>query len=446
MAEESGTTALVLDNVVPLPFRILFSIQLGVYLWYLVVYFCTRHSRLNILQLLNLSYSNHNYSQLDHHLPSTGEFQATIPADRAENQLLIKGIWNANKAIAIYNSLGYFFFMMIQLKYDINNEDTNNIIISFIYHIIPIISLVAIVVKVFCKPNINTKSIGQFRVYTSVKRILLGRINSSTMRTNDILISDTLTSYSKVLNDIGLFLWTYYYSKDPYSIHIEFIILCIPTMIRMKQCWFEYTTTKKVPHLLNMIKYSTALGPLLINLLIKMTLRVLAPNNNEQVEKDDVLPRLNSLNSWWYFFAVLNSTYSFIWDVKMDWGFGLFNFGSAAQKVSNFTLLRPSHQLVYGSIPGYYCIIFIDFVLRYLWVFKLYIIGNTSQETLINKVAAFLFAGDSLSAGYLTVEILEIFRRWLWCFIKLESDWVKLQETSTFEDIELNSVFDKRET
>ena len=352
MANQSEASGVHFNDFVPLPFRILFIIQLGVYLWYSIIYLCTFYSRLNILELLNLSYSSHNYTQLDRRLPSTGEYETTLPAERIENQLLLKGVWTTLRSITLYNFVGYCLYLVIQLKYDDPEQGKQNAIVSFLYKMIPVVVFLYLFFKVFylSGSKANAKSVGQYRVYTTIKRILLGRINSTTMRTNDILISDTLTSYGKVINDFGLFVWANYYkSESPYNIKLEFIILCIPTFIRIKQCWYEYSSTKNLLHFFNMTKYSTAIGPLIINLLIKMTLQTLSPDNNEQLKEDEVLIRLTKLNAWWYFCSVLNSTYTFIWDVKMDWGFGLFDIFFKANKIRNYTLLRPSHQLIYGN-------------------------------------------------------------------------------------------------
>ncbi|CUM48672.1 unnamed protein product [Debaryomyces tyrocola] len=447
MANQSEASGVHFNDFVPLPFRILFIIQLGVYLWYSIIYLCTYCSRLNILELLNLSYSSHNYTQLDRRLPSTGEYETTLAAERIENQLLLKGVWTTLRSITLYNFVGYCLYLVIQLKYDDPEQENQNAIVSFLYKMIPVVVFLYIFFKVFYQSGSKTtsKSIGQYRVYTTIKRILLGRINSTTMRTNDILISDTLTSYGKVINDFGLFVWTNYYtSESPYNIKLEFIILCIPTFIRIKQCWYEYSSTKNMLHFLNMVKYTTAIGPLIIKLLIKMTLQTLSPDNNEQLKENEVLVRLTKLNAWWYFCSVLNSTYTFIWDVKMDWGFGLFDIFFKSNKLGNYTLLRPSHQLIYGNIFGYYCVILIDFILRFLWIFRLFITNEVENRFMVNKLGAFLFGSDSFSLGYVVVEVLEIFRRWLWCFIKLESDWVKLQETINPDDIEMTNI-DKRD-
>lgn len=443
MAEDSGSSEVSFNDVVPLPFRILFIIQLGVYLWYLIIYFCTYYSKLNILHLLNLSYSSHNYAQLDDRLPGTGEFATTVNAERVENQVLLKGVWSNLRSISIYNFIGYSIYLIAQLKYDDPEKENTNPIIVLLYKGTPIVCFLYLFFRLFYQSSSNTssQSIGQYRVFTTIKRVLLGNINSSTMRTNDILISDTLTSYSKVINDFGLFVWgTYYSSGTPYNIKLEFVILCIPTFIRIKQCWYEYRSTKKLLHFLNLLKYSTAVGPLIVNLLIKTTLKVLSPDNNEQLRENEILARLTKLNAWWYFFSVINSTYTFIWDVKMDWDFGLFDVFFKSQKVSNYRILRPAHQLIYGNIVGYYCIILIDFILRFLWVLKLFIRNEVEDLYMVNKMGAFLFGSDAFSLGYLVVEILEIFRRWLWCFVKLESDWVKLQSVNNLENIEMTNT------
>ena len=125
--------------------------------------------------------------------------------------------------------------------------------------------------KLFFKNSYSSP--GQIRIFTTIKRIIRGNINSQTMRTNDILISDSLVSYSRVINDLGLVIWNYWFDSNiGYNYKFESMILSIPTWIRIKQCWYEYKLTGKTQHLFNLIKYSTGLGPLLINVLLKRML------------------------------------------------------------------------------------------------------------------------------------------------------------------------------
>ena len=429
MDEQSGETAAILFNdLIPLPFRILLLIQFLLLLWLLLNIILYNFSSLNVLHLINLSYSQHNYTQLDHLAPTTfGEFATTIPADLLENARLIKGIWLNLKRISLVNFISWFAFKAVKWY----NKD-----LTLLYYSIPVVLFAYVFHRLFYA-NVNTA--GQVRVYTTMKRVLQGGINSLSMRTNDILISDSLVSVSKVLNDFGLFIWNYYVSESiAYNYQLEFLILCIPTFIRIKQCWFEYSSTGKTQHMLNLIKYSTAFGPLLINALIKHTL---LRSSDEDRQSGALIQQLTKLNKWWYFLSALNSTYSFIWDIMMDWHLQLFN--KLFNPRERFTILRP-----HKAFPDYIYLIAmsIDFLLRYIWVLKLFIINEelrlSSQIKFLHVFSTFLFGYDAYSFGYVIIEVLEIFRRWVWCFVKLESDWIKVryEEPREFELSGMNEM------
>lgn len=425
------TYEIVFNDFIPLSFRVTFTIQLGLLLWLLLNLILFNFTKINLLNLLNLSFSPHNYTQLDESSNnlSTGEFSTTIPAEFNENQRLINGIWRLFKVVAIVSIVCWISYRII------DGNDWLNIL----YYSLPLVSLVFTVYKMFYK---SSQSSGQYRVFTTIKRILQGKINSISMRTNDILISDSLVSYSKVLNDLGLVFWNYWFNTDvTYNYQLEFMILCIPTCIRIKQCWYEYKSTGQRQHLLNLIKYSTGFGPLLVNVLIK---RTLLKASDDEKSSGALLITLTKLNNWWYLALALNSTYSFIWDIKMDWNLELFNgLFELKNPLYKFHILRS--QITFPRIFYYFAIIF-DFFLRFIWVLKFFIINEKLQAEhvkLIHVFSTFLFGYDAYSFGYAVLELLEIHRRWIWCFLKLESDWVKLSKQQT-EEVELEDILLKQ--
>ncbi|ODV77528.1 EXS-domain-containing protein [Suhomyces tanzawaensis NRRL Y-17324] len=412
-------------DVVPLPFKILFFLELGVFLWLFLIIICTKLTPINVVDLLKLSYTSHNYTQLDRTLPSSGEYAASIPSAVKENILLAKGVVRNFRITTVVNIVGFIVYKLLQYS-------QNDFVLKFSHTIIPAALIGFTLHRVFYKSS-NTNYKGQYRIFTTAKRVLMGKINSSSMRVNDILLSDSLMSYSKVLNDFGLFVWKTYISEGPYNDYLEISILSIPILIRIKQCWFEYSTTKQRPHLLNLFKYASSFGPLGVNLCIKRFIKV--DHEMDENLKQAALQRLQTLNNWWYLTSFINSTYSFIWDIKMDWGFGLFDQLFDTEKP--FRAIRTKNQLHYPSEFIYYVAIVVDFMLRFIWVLKPFIVEhdlNNSQDlTYLHILSTFLFGYDSLSFGYTVIEFLELFRRWMWCFFKLESDFVKLGAASSIE-------------
>lgn len=165
------------------------------------------------------------------------------------------------------------------------------------------------------------------------------------------------------------------------------------------------------------------------------------------------------------FFVFINSTYSFIWDVSMDWNLVSLTFTSSdpnapSNGISPHPTHRPSLSII-KRIKAFVSTMFsptvhqppllrfrrhlhfphrilyvgamlIDFVLRTTWSLKL------SSHLSIKK----------LEGSILLMEFFEIFRRWIWVFFRLESEWVKrsqivLPHINDMEEYELMSPKDE---
>ena len=100
----------------------------------------------------------------------------------------------------------------------------------------------------------------------------------------------------------------------------------------------------------------------------------------------------------WIFCSVVSSCYTYTWDVKMDWGLMDKNAGENQG-------LR--EEVVYSSKGYYYFAIFEDFLLRLGWVVALSFNEFTSVDA--NIIASILSP-------------LEIFRRFVWNFFRLENE------------------------
>ncbi len=135
----------------------------------------------------------------------------------------------------------------------------------------------------------------------------------------------------------------------------------------------------------------------------------------------------------------MNSTYSFIWDVVCDWELLLLHYILYPSSLKhNYDGLRsvlhfPSKNIYYGAIV-------IDFFLRYFWVTRFLPLNIE-----IEKYSNVFNAADSISRGSsfwfllanlynfemgnFIIEIVEIFRRWIWIFFRLEAEWVRIQNS-----------------
>jgi EXS family len=128
----------------------------------------------------------------------------------------------------------------------------------------------------------------------------------------------------------------------------------------------------------------------------------------------------------------VNSVYSFWWDVTNDWGLTLLKLPFSLLKrrrrpstpahLSPHPLKSVSFDADHEGSPGlrsqllfnptiYYIAIFVNFVLRFTWSLKL--------SPHLHHVA-------DLEAGVFMIEALEVLRRWIWVFIRVEWEVLKL--------------------
>lgn len=106
------------------------------------------------------------------------------------------------------------------------------------------------------------------------------------------------------------------------------------------------------------------------------------------------------------FFVFLNSFYSFYWDVAKDWDLTLFAPSSVRNNPDHpWGLRRHTH---FHTKEMYYGAILIDLMLRCTWSFKL---------------SPHLDHFNDLEGGIFVMEFLEVLRRWMWIFFRVEAEW-----------------------
>jgi len=120
----------------------------------------------------------------------------------------------------------------------------------------------------------------------------------------------------------------------------------------------------------------------------------------------------------WLFFVFLNSFYSFYWDVTKDWDLTLFC--SAAERNSPDHPWGLRRHRYFHVHELYYFVIGIDFLLRCTWSFKL---------------SPHLDHFNDLEGGIFLMEALEVFRRWVWIFLRVEAEWVRNNRGPAPDDI-----------
>lgn len=198
-------------------------------------------------------------------------------------------------------------------------------------------------------------------------RLLLIEPKPKELRNVYILLSDSLTSFSKPLIDYSLYVTALLFDTDS---HLDLAVAMVPVSIRMFQCAREYYLTSDRQHIWNFLKYST-----------NVPILVCVWYSRVQPDKFQYGTQL-----W---FMLLNASYTFYWDVFVDW------------KLESVLRLREK-RLGFPTLV-YYVGIFVDFVIKYWWLW-----------TLHSERSSLFFPSE--------MQYLEILRRAVWVLFKLEAE------------------------
>jgi len=161
--------------------------------------------------------------------------------------------------------------------------------------------------------------------------------------------------------------------------------MALPYLSRLRQCLIEYRRAgaKGLPaaernvHLYNALKYSTAFPVIFFGWLARYP--------------PEEFSRSRGLQDAWYISVLVNSLYSFYWDVARDWDLTIFSRNPYPEPYG----LRQNRHFVLKEF--YYFAIVVDLLLRFTWSVKL----SPHLD----------FIGD-MEGGIFVLEILEVFRRW----------------------------------
>lgn len=289
------------------------------------------------------------------------------------------------------------------------------------YDWLSIVYLVALVV-LFLLPWRALPSGGRRRFFATLRRVSVGGIAEvADGKFGDILLADVLTSYAKVCGDLFaalcMFLRPGGSSTDRPDRScgggvVVPLLMAVPSLIRLRQCVIEYLRVRRAPHkestgwggqhLANALKYATALPVLVTSSL------------HRNVAGDDAQAALRSA---WLASILVNSLYSFYWDVAKDWGLTLFSPRRERNLPHHSWGLR--HRLVFRSAGLYYAAVGLDLMLRCTWSVKL---------------SPHLYRLSDFEGGIFLLELLEVLRRWIWMFFRIETEWIRSSSTGLAAD------------
>ncbi|TEA16580.1 Protein ERD1-like protein 1 [Colletotrichum sidae] len=280
------------------------------------------------------------------------------------------------------------------------------------YDWLPMTYLVALV-AVFFVPIRNFSHGGRSRFLATLRRVSIGGIaEAKDGKFGDILLADVLTSYSKILGDLYVVLCMFFTPSGSSTARPDRncggtvmvpLIMAIPFAIRFRQCIIEYFRVRRAPykesvgwggqHLANATKYATAFPVIILSAV------------QRSLPADQPAPGLNRA---WLAAVLINSLYSWYWDVAKDWDLTLF---SSARERNNpehpFGLRR---RLVFQQPIIYYGVICMDLMLRCTWALKL---------------SASLDKFTDFESSIFLLQSFEVFRRWVWIFFRVETEWLR---------------------
>ncbi|XP_027340057.1 SPX and EXS domain-containing protein 1-like [Abrus precatorius] len=220
---------------------------------------------------------------------------------------------------------------------------------------------------------------------------------------SDFFLADILTSMAKVFSDlersvcrmvhrqVATIAWLEADSVcGSHSVAIP-LVLVLPYLFRLNQCLRQYKDTGEKTTLLNALKYSTAVPVIFLSAL-----------------KYHVFPDrwTNFYRPLWLLSSVVNSSYSFYWDVTRDWDLSGFT------RIFKFSKPHLFSHMLHGRRWVYFWVIGSNLILRCTWTYKL------SAHLRHNYFTVFIIAA------------LEIFRRFQWIFFRVENEWNKMNSKS----------------
>lgn len=219
---------------------------------------------------------------------------------------------------------------------------------------------------------------------------------------SDFLLADVLTSLAKALSDTEravchMMIGPVMQANLPQCSDASFILplgLAAPYAWRLVQCLRVYLDTGARPQLFNALKYSTAFPVILLSAV------------KYHVDPTDWRGFYKPL---WLAAGLINSAYSYYWDVERDWEISFFSQmapGGGQRRLLPSPVLRG--QLLYRR-PFYLYLMASNLLLRLAWAYKL------SPHLRDHHVVVFL------------IVIAEAFRRFQWLFVRIEVELRKLQ-------------------
>jgi len=274
----------------------------------------------------------------------------------------------------------------------------------------------------------------------------------------DNVLADLITSFSKVVGDVYVALAELFielvvvpvadkrfgdniitdngkYKKD-ISVHLHHHILLdlfgsfmilLPYLFRLKQCIADYKTkatpSQRKKSLFNALKYATSIPVYCLSgyySWIKSDIK----NTDDKELLVSMYSHAKVIFTLWVIASFINSSYSYYWDIFNDWELGKKKSDSE-EKFPIF--LRPI--LHFSKHWTYYAVMILDLILRFTWFVDVFPIFQLKNPFLVDDTPTIpediiKMRIEKLLLSRLLLRLLEVMRRWLWIFFRIEKEWV----------------------
>ncbi|KAH8602638.1 protein-ER retention protein-like protein [Bisporella sp. PMI_857] len=375
------------SRTLPLPYRVALLFVLGVWAWGVNLHYLAL-AKIDVPTLIKYPHRASPRTDISHH--------------RSTYRLAL--------LLTIFLSVSLFIFWAFSHR---------NPTLVIYYDFLPI-SFLCLLFAIFVLPIRRFSQAGRVRFLAILRRVSIGGIaQAQDGKFGDILLADVLTSYAKVIADLFVSLCMFFETNGSATKrpdrgcggqYLVPIIIAIPSIIRFRQCIIEYlrvrASNKRAggigshgwggQHLANALKYSSAFPVIIFSAL----------QRNLSLDHDDIGLTETALYRCWLVAVFINSFYSFYWDVAKDWDLSLFS----ASRNSHMHAYGLRPRLYFPSKNFYYIVIALDLLLRCTWSLKL--------SPHLDHFADF-------ESGIFLMELLEVVRRWIWIFFRVETEWVR---------------------
>ncbi|KAH7888483.1 EXS family-domain-containing protein [Phlebopus sp. FC_14] len=441
----------------PLPFRVLFLVGMGILGW---------ATNLHGLQLLGIDGPNTLGLQKGHvrlplrTSPHGGQFSARA------------------SYIPVYRFFaGYSIWCFIAWSlYRMATNSSTALVDVFRY--IPAVCLLGVLTVLVCPYDVFYKRERDSFLYASARCLFAN--DKSPIHFSDVVFADFLTSFAKVLGDMWLSVCMLLPggsmlslpSQDGWYQWVLPTLMSLPYLMRLRQCLIEYRSTGYMSRrpLFNVIKYASSFPVIFLSAAQRFVVSDLAETRGPAIARE-AWHGEHPLFRLWLLTAVVNSLYSFWWDLTNDWGLDILTPRSGQSRgpsghsktasisgsphmhtsppgaLSSLSPVnatgRHGASYPYGlrpvllyPLPVYPLVIFFNLLLRMTWSIKL---------------SSHLYSQSDDSVLIFWLEMAEVLRRWMWVFIRVEWEVVKkgrdaqrtISNGITDADIELVPSYNK---